>query len=171
MSITQDPISAEPAAANGAATAPAVKPAHETTQSIATTTLTAEPAPVQAESQTKPPKASLDTTSVSSSMDPTDDFTGDVETDNTLPSKEMLKRVENVIVLDKDGKGVPFKSVYTGPNVPRRVLVIFIRHFFCGVSFPSLAATRGWRRCLQLTNPFSTELSRVPSHTLPIHNT
>ena len=66
-------------------------------------------------------------------IDNTAEFAGDVNTDNEIPSQEVLKRVENMTVLDKDGKTVPFKNLYTGPNVARRVLIIFIRHFFCGV--------------------------------------
>ncbi|KAE8449854.1 hypothetical protein EG329_007331 [Mollisiaceae sp. DMI_Dod_QoI] len=60
------------------------------------------------------------------------EFAGDVQTDNTLPSLQTLKKIENLSVLDQDGKAILFKNLYTGPNVARRVLVIFIRHFFCG---------------------------------------
>jgi hypothetical protein len=67
-------------------------------------------------------------------VDHTSEFTGEVDTNNTLPSAEMISKVENLPVLDKDGRSIPFKSLYTGPNVARRVLVIFVRHFFCGVS-------------------------------------
>lgn len=79
-------------------------------------------------------KLSLDTSnSRDSSLDPTKDFTGDLDTNNMLPTMSTIHNVEDFQVLDKDGKSRPFKSLYTGPNVPRRVLVIFIRHFFCGV--------------------------------------
>jgi hypothetical protein len=82
------------------------------------------------------PKTSLDTNSASSkkSVDNTAEFNGEIDTDNTIPSPEMLRRVADLPVLDKDGKSRPFKSLYSGPNVARRVLVIFVRHFFCGVS-------------------------------------
>ncbi|KUJ17941.1 uncharacterized protein LY89DRAFT_583519 [Mollisia scopiformis] len=60
------------------------------------------------------------------------EFVGDVKTDNKLPSLKTLKKIENLPVLDQDGKAIPFKNLYTGPNVARRVLIIFIRHFFCG---------------------------------------
>jgi hypothetical protein len=84
-----------------------------------------------------PPKTSIDTTAstttkTSNGVDPTAEFVGEVNTNNDLPTQEMLEKVENMILLDKDGKTIPFKSLYTGPNVARRVLVIFIRHFFCG---------------------------------------
>lgn len=62
------------------------------------------------------------------------DFQGDVQTNNKLPSPETLQELEKYTVLDESGKSHPFKSLYTGPNVARRVLIIFIRHFFCGVS-------------------------------------
>ncbi|KAK0720736.1 AhpC/TSA antioxidant enzyme-domain-containing protein [Lasiosphaeris hirsuta] len=60
------------------------------------------------------------------------DFQGAVETDNELPSPETLRRIENYIVLDRDGKSHSFKSLYSGKHVARRVLLIFVRHFFCG---------------------------------------
>ncbi|KAL6864065.1 AhpC/TSA antioxidant enzyme domain-containing protein [Trichoderma novae-zelandiae] len=60
------------------------------------------------------------------------DFDGELSTNNELPSAEVQKMIEDYIVLDKDGKSRTFKSLYMGPNVARRVLVIFIRHFFCG---------------------------------------
>jgi hypothetical protein len=62
------------------------------------------------------------------------DFQGDVQTNNNLPSAETLRKLEKYTVLDESGKSHTFKSLYTGANVPRRVLIIFIRHFFCGVS-------------------------------------
>ncbi|KAI9644124.1 hypothetical protein NHQ30_007477 [Ciborinia camelliae] len=77
-----------------------------------------------------PPKTSIDTSF--NGVDPSAEFVGDINTNNDLPSQEILKRVESMIVLDRDGQSRPFKSLYSGPNVARRVLVIFIRHFFCG---------------------------------------
>lgn len=66
------------------------------------------------------------------SLDPQTEFSGDLETNNVLPSQETLKKIEDYQILDVEGRTVPFKSIYTGPNVARRVLVIFVRHFFCG---------------------------------------
>lgn len=63
-----------------------------------------------------------------------EDFDGQVDTTNEIPSPETLKKIEDYVVLDKDGKSRKFKTLYSRPNVARRVLVIFIRHFFCGVS-------------------------------------
>ncbi|KAF7874080.1 hypothetical protein EAF04_002752 [Stromatinia cepivora] len=77
-----------------------------------------------------PPKTSIDTSF--DGVDPSYEFVGDVNTNNELPSQEILKKIESMIVLDRDGKTRPFKSLYSGPNVARRVLIVFIRHFFCG---------------------------------------
>lgn len=63
------------------------------------------------------------------------DFQGEVLTNNDLPSQETIRRIGDYIVLDRHGKTHTFKSLYTGRNVARRVLIIFVRHFFCGVSF------------------------------------
>lgn len=65
------------------------------------------------------------------------DFDGEVMTTNELPSPVMLEKIKDYIVLDKDGKSYAFKTLYSGSHVARRVLVIFIRHFFCGVRLPS----------------------------------
>lgn len=62
------------------------------------------------------------------------DFHGEVQTNNELPTVETLRKIENYTVLDRSGKSVPFHSLYKGTNVARRVMIIFIRHFFCGVS-------------------------------------
>ncbi|RDW81989.1 hypothetical protein BP6252_03101 [Coleophoma cylindrospora] len=84
-----------------------------------------------------PPKSSLDTSSahnqnLGGNVDETAEFTGNVNTNDEIPSQAVLKKIEDYSVLDKDGRTIPFKSLYTGPNSARRVLIIFIRHFFCG---------------------------------------
>ncbi|SPJ85672.1 uncharacterized protein FTOL_11454 [Fusarium torulosum] len=61
-----------------------------------------------------------------------EDFEGELATNNDLPSAATLKKIEKYIVLDRHGKSHPFKTLYTGSNVARRVLIIFVRHFFCG---------------------------------------
>ncbi|KAJ0119331.1 hypothetical protein J7T55_0135695 [Diaporthe amygdali] len=60
------------------------------------------------------------------------DFQGEVVTNDELPSAETIRRIENYIVLDRHGKTHTFRSLYTGRSVARRVLIIFVRHFFCG---------------------------------------
>jgi hypothetical protein len=62
-----------------------------------------------------------------------EDFDGEMATNNELPSPELIKKIDDYIVLDKDGKSHTFKTLYSGTNVARRVLIIFVRHFFCGV--------------------------------------
>lgn len=113
-------------------------------------------------SNTKPPspvpKISTETTSTSANtlVDHTAEFSGDVNTDNTIPSLETLRKIADYPVLDKDGRSRPFKSLYSGPMVARRVLVIFIRHFFCGNCqefLRSLAASIATDALLQLPVP------------------
>lgn len=62
-----------------------------------------------------------------------EDFEGELATTNELPSPEKIKQIDDYIVLDKDGRSHTFKTLYSGTNVARRVLIIFVRHFFCGV--------------------------------------
>lgn len=63
------------------------------------------------------------------------DFEGDLATNDELPSAETLAKIQDYVLLDRDGKTHTFKSLYNGPNVARRVLVLFVRHFFCNVRF------------------------------------
>ena len=46
-----------------------------------------------------------------------------------LPTRKQIGAVAALPVLDADHKSIPFKSLYEGKN---RVLIIFVRHFFCG---------------------------------------
>ncbi|KAM0619757.1 hypothetical protein ACHAQF_006417 [Verticillium nonalfalfae] len=60
------------------------------------------------------------------------DFEGEIETNNEIPSTELIRKVENYVLLDRHGKTHTFKSLHSGRNVARRMLFIFVRHFFCG---------------------------------------
>ncbi|KAJ4329325.1 hypothetical protein N0V84_000220 [Fusarium piperis] len=53
---------------------------------------------------------------------------------DTPPSIEELKAVEDIPVFDSKGAQRPFKSLYSGPESSGRVLVVFVRHFLCGTS-------------------------------------
>ncbi|KAL9103022.1 MAG: hypothetical protein Q9163_001881 [Psora crenata] len=62
----------------------------------------------------------------------TGDFKGDIKV-NDAPSKTDLAKAGEVEVFDKDEKRYTFKSLYADDGErKRRVLVVFIRHFFCG---------------------------------------
>ena len=63
---------------------------------------------------------------------PTGDFEGDINVSNDLPTEQQLKRAAEHPVLDPEGKTHTFKSL-SSPEDGSRVLVIFIRHFLCGV--------------------------------------
>ena len=71
------------------------------------------------------------------------DFQGSVDSNNDIPTPETLRKIENYVLLDRDGKSHTFKSLYSGKHVARRVLIIFVRHFYCGVS---TAACQSHRR-------------------------
>lgn len=63
-----------------------------------------------------------------------DDFEGDVKVSSKLPTVADLERVAELPVLDADGQSQPFQNIHSGPKAAQRVLLIFVRHFFCGVS-------------------------------------
>ncbi|KAJ5661221.1 uncharacterized protein N7484_000593 [Penicillium longicatenatum] len=65
----------------------------------------------------------------SMAMKTTDDVK-DIAID-TPPSAETLNKIREYTVLDRKGEQHSFKSIYDGPD-SERVLVVFIRHFFCG---------------------------------------
>lgn len=61
-----------------------------------------------------------------------EEFEGTVDVNNDLPTDEDMKKVEDLLVLDAEGKSRPFKDLYSAPDLAPRQLIIFIRHFFCG---------------------------------------
>lgn len=73
------------------------------------------------------------------------DFPKNVDVNDALPSEETLAKVARYSLLDVNDKQVLFRSLYEGTNGEKKnhkVLVIFVRHFYCGVSFkldPALA--------------------------------
>jgi hypothetical protein len=63
-----------------------------------------------------------------------EEFEGTLDITNDIPTAKDLQRVGDLLVLDAQGKSRPFKELYEAPLVAPRQLIIFIRHFFCGVS-------------------------------------
>lgn len=53
-----------------------------------------------------------------------------------LPSKQVLEEAGNITIKDKDGNEIPFKSLYLDKPQEERQLIVFVRHFFCGVCSP-----------------------------------
>ena len=62
------------------------------------------------------------------------DFQGDVLVSNDIPTQADLDKCADLLVLDAQGTSRPFKTLHTGEGVAPRQLIIFVRHFFCGVS-------------------------------------
>lgn len=50
-----------------------------------------------------------------------------------VPSADVVQEIQDYEVLDREGKPHAFKSLWSGDGATRKVLVIFIRHFYCGV--------------------------------------
>jgi hypothetical protein len=63
-----------------------------------------------------------------------DEFEGSIDVNNDPPTEDDLDRVGDLLVLDAQGQSRPFKELYNAPHVAPRQLIIFVRHFFCGVS-------------------------------------
>jgi hypothetical protein len=51
-----------------------------------------------------------------------------------LPSKEALDKAGEHMIQDENGNEIAFKTLYTDKPADERQLIIFVRHFFCGVS-------------------------------------
>jgi hypothetical protein len=62
------------------------------------------------------------------------DFEGSIDVNNDIPTEQDLENVGDLLVLDAQGQSRPFKELYNAPHIAPRQLIIFIRHFFCGVS-------------------------------------
>lgn len=73
----------------------------------------------------------------------TQEFQGDVKVSTALPSESTLERTADLPVFDVEGKTVSFKSLYwANGNESKKVMIIFIRHFFCGVSIVDTPCVR-----------------------------
>jgi hypothetical protein len=65
---------------------------------------------------------------------PTGEFSGNIKVSQKVPSRAEMEKVADLPVLDRNGNQIPFKSLVAGGETGAgRVLLIFIRHFFCGV--------------------------------------
>ncbi|PMD29775.1 hypothetical protein L207DRAFT_642119 [Hyaloscypha variabilis F] len=84
-------------------------------------------------------------------------FPKNVDVNDDLPSEETLAKIADYSLLDVNGKQVPFRSLYEGTNGEKKhkVLVIFVRHFYCGSCQDYLEYL-----CTGLPSP--TELQALP---------
>ena len=125
-------------------------------------TLTLVPLVLWIDTIGKNPGSSLNNMAV---KDPAGDFKGDVKVNNNPPTKGVLEKAADLPVLDQNRKKYTFKSLYAdNENGPRRVLIIFIRHFFCGVCSPPATLPL---LCMTLTYIHRTARSTsVPSRPL-----
>lgn len=62
-----------------------------------------------------------------------EEFEGNVDVNDDLPTEKELGSVGDLLILDAQGQSRPFKELYKAEGVAPRQLIIFIRHFFCGV--------------------------------------
>lgn len=59
------------------------------------------------------------------------------QVNDNLPSAETIARIANTPIYDAENKELPFRSLYESSNGEKKnhkTLIIFIRHFYCGVS-------------------------------------
>lgn len=67
------------------------------------------------------------------SSGPGGDFDGSIGVSQKLPTETDLRNVAELPILNVKNDSVPFKSLYDGEQEGKKVLIIFVRHFFCGV--------------------------------------
>jgi hypothetical protein len=51
-----------------------------------------------------------------------------------IPTASDLEKIGELLIRDEEGKSLKFQEIY-GDSSTERHLVIFIRHFFCGVRY------------------------------------
>ena len=78
---------------------------------------------------------------------------------SAIPSKAILDRAADLTINDARGQSISFKELYRAePGQKRRVMVIFIRHFFCGASSHPLTQVALTDRACH------SELPRIPPY-------
>lgn len=63
-----------------------------------------------------------------------EEFEGNVKVSNKVPTQADLDKCAELLLLDENNVSRTFKSLYTSESTAPRQLIIFVRHFFCGVS-------------------------------------
>jgi hypothetical protein len=59
----------------------------------------------------------------------------EIDISDARPNDDVLAQAGKIPIFDSDGKGRPFSSIYSGDTaIGNQQMVIFVRHFFCGVS-------------------------------------
>jgi hypothetical protein len=88
----------------------------------------------------------------------------ELDSPSKLCTEEEFEEAGNVPIFDAEGNSRPFKNLYTGNQaIGEQQLIIFVRHFFCGVSFTPAC------HCLERrtnANGFLLGLSGIPQSTL-----
>jgi hypothetical protein len=56
-----------------------------------------------------------------------------------LPEKKVLDAAGEHLIQDEKGNEIAFKSLYTDKPAGERQLIVFVRHFFCGVRTQNFA--------------------------------
>jgi len=65
-----------------------------------------------------------------------------IKVSQTPPTKAELDRTIDLCVLNANHEALSFKSLYDGSRGSSKVLILFIRHFFCGVCGQSSCSHR-----------------------------
>lgn len=60
----------------------------------------------------------------------------DLNVTDTVLSPDALQQSADMSVFDADGNTHTFKSIIEGDGTKEKHLIIFIRHFYCGVRYP-----------------------------------
>jgi hypothetical protein len=100
MAISSGSLFTEREATTQSTTATMTKPTSETNG-------TAETA---LETETETPFSDGSTTA--NGVDNTADFAGEVNTNNEIPGQDVLRKIQDLSVLDREGRAVPFRSLY-----------------------------------------------------------
>lgn len=60
-----------------------------------------------------------------------------IQVSDSLPDANAIDSAGNIPIFDSEGNSRPFKSIYSGDSaIGEQQMVLFVRHFFCGVSSP-----------------------------------
>ena len=77
---------------------------------------------------------SADTKAFTKPEGPSQEFSGKIKVSQKSPSRKDLEKVADLPLLDRNGEARSFKSLHSDPeHRDVETLIIFIRHFFCGV--------------------------------------
>jgi hypothetical protein len=92
-------------------------------------------------------------------------FNDQIQISDNLPDAASMEAAGEIPIFDSEGNSRPFKSIYSGDlAIGEQQMVLFVRHFFCGVSLARFSIYNKSHRTNSSTGVSSVHQSPLQEH-------